>query len=250
MKRSVLAALALSGALLAPVAAPALDLSNMTDSEKAAFGAAVRDYLMQHPEVLVDAINSLEARQQAQAAQTDAALIAQNADAIFRSPDDWVGGNPDGDVTMVEFMDYRCGYCKKAYPDVAQLLKSDGKIRYVVKEFPILGPQSELGARFAVAVRQLAGDAAYAKVHEALMTQRGDITPDSLKALAKAQGLDADAITKRMGGPEVTAVLQANMDLAQTLNVSGTPGFVIGNGMLRGYAPMAQMQQIVSAARG
>lgn len=250
MKRSTLATLATSAALLfSPLTASALDLSNMSDSDKAAFGAAVRDYLMEHPEVLVDAINTLQARQQADAEKSDAAMIAANSEAIFHSSADWVGGNPNGDITMVEFMDYKCGYCKKAYPDVDQLLKSDGKIRYIVKEFPILGPQSELGARFAVAVKQLAGDEAYGKVHNALMTQRGDITTESLKSLAKAQGLDAETITKRMGSPEVTNVLKANYDLAEKMGINGTPGFVIGKSMLRGYAPLDQMQQIVAEAR-
>ncbi|HEY0276615.1 MAG TPA: DsbA family protein [Paenirhodobacter sp.] len=234
----------------AALPAGAVDLSAMTASEKAAFGQAVRDYLMQNPEVLVEAINALEQRQQASAQQTDKAIVQSNQRAIFTDPDDWVGGNPKGDITIVEFMDYKCGYCKKAYPDVTKLLKSDGNIRFVVKEFPILGPQSELGARFAVAVRQVAGDAAYEQVHDALMTTRGDLTPDALKRMAKAQKLDADAIMTRMDSPEVTAVLQKNMELAQKMTINGTPAFVIGNDMLRGYAPFDAMQQIVHDQRG
>ena len=248
MTRNLIAALALSTTLAAP--AMALDLSAMSDAEKAAFGDAVKDYLMQNPQVLVEAINVLEERQQAAAAQNDKVLIQTNAKDIFEDGHSWVGGNPDGDVTVVEFMDYRCTYCKKAYEEVAQLLDQDGKIRFVVKEFPILGQESELSARFAVAVKQVAGDEPYEKIHDALMGFRGAITLESLSRLAKDQGLDAEPILKRMNEEEVTAVLRANHQLAARMGISGTPAFVIGGDMLRGYAPLSAMQQIVADQRG
>lgn len=246
MKRTLFAA------LLAMTALPAhaLDLSAMTDAEKAAFGEAVKDYLMENPQVLVEAINKLEERQAATEAQNDATLIQTNAKELFEDSQSWVGGNPDGDVTVVEFMDYKCGYCKKAYSEVDTLLKKDGKIRFIVKEFPILGPQSELGARFAVAVRQISGDAAYGQVHDDLMKFRGDITLDSLKRLAEMRKLDADAVLKRMNEEDVTAVLRANYKLAERMNIGGTPAFVIGDEMLRGYAPLQQMQTMVADQRG
>ncbi|WP_420342697.1 DsbA family protein [Paenirhodobacter sp.] len=246
MKRTLFAA------LLAMTALPAhaLDLSAMTEAEKAAFGQAVKDYLMENPQVLVEAINKLEERQAAAEAQNDKQLVATNAKEIFEDGHSWVGGNPEGDVTIVEFMDYRCSYCKKAYSEVDQLLKKDGKIRFVVKEFPILGPQSELAARFAVAVQQVAGDAAYAQIHDDLMTFRGDFTLESLKRLAESRKLDSDALFKRMNEEEVSNVLRANYKLAERMNISGTPAFVIGGDMLRGYAPLPQMQKIVADQRG
>ncbi|MFT3687558.1 DsbA family protein [Paenirhodobacter sp.] len=245
MKRTLFAA------LLAMTALPvhALDLSAMTDAEKAAFGEAVKEYLFAHPEVLVEAINKLEERQAAAEAQNDATLIQTNAKDLFEDGHSWVGGNPQGDVTIVEFTDYKCTYCKKAYPEVNTLLKTDGNIRFVVKEFPILGRQSELAARFAVAVQQVAGDAAYAQVHDDLMNFRGDITLDSLKRLAETRKLDADALMKRMNEEEVTNVLRANYKLAERMGIAGTPAFVIGGEMLRGYAPLQQMQQIVAGQR-
>lgn len=249
MKRILRAGTAALALAVAALPAAALDLSNMTDSEKAAFGAAVHDYLMKNPEVLVEAINELQQRQQTEAAKGDQALIAENAQDLFQSSDDWVGGNPQGDLTIVEFMDYKCGYCKKAFPDVTRLLKDDGKIRFVVKEFPILGPQSELGARFAIAVRQVAGDAAYGKVHNALMAFRGDITEASLKKLATDQGLDAAAVMGKMTSDSVTNVIKANYALAQKLKIDGTPGFIIGKDVLRGYAPYDQMKEIVAEER-
>lgn len=245
MKRTLFAA------LLAMTALPAhaLDLSAMTDAEKTAFGEAVKDYLMENPQVLVEAINKLEERQAAAEAQNDATLIQTNAKEIFEDGHSWVGGNPEGDVTIVEFMDYKCTYCKKAYSEVETLLKKDGNIRFVVKEFPILGRQSELAARFAVAVQQLSGAEAYAQVHDDLMNFRGDITLDSLKRLAEMRKLDADALMKRMNEEDVTSVLRANYKLAERMNIAGTPAFVIGDEMLRGYAPLQQMQQMVSDQR-
>lgn len=248
MTRTLFAALALSTTLALPAAA--FDLSAMSTEEKAAFGEAVRSYLMENPQVLVEAINVLETRQQAEAAQNDGELVKTNADAIFNFAGDWVGGNPEGDVTMVEFIDYKCTYCKKAYEVVESLLGKDKNIRFVVKEFPILSQQSELGARFAVAVRQVSGDAAYETVHNTLMEFRGDITVESLKRLAEDSKLDADAVLKRMNTEDVTAVLRANAQLAERMGIAGTPAFVVGGQLLRGYAPEETMAQIVAEERG
>ncbi|SIS89987.1 DsbA family protein [Phaeovulum vinaykumarii] len=228
----------------------AFDPAAMNDSERAAFGDAVRAYLMENPEVLVEAIGVLEERQAAAEADNDQVLVETNADAIFHSATDWVGGNPDGDLTLVEFTDYRCGYCRKAYDEVSQLVESDGNIRFVVKEFPILGQQSELSARFAVAVLQLAGPDAYEKAHDALISFRGDITLESLKRLATDQGLDADALLKRMNEEAVTAVLRENHRLAERMRISGTPTFVLGGRLVRGYVPLEGMRAMVAEERG
>ncbi|MCT2540743.1 DsbA family protein [Sedimentimonas flavescens] len=248
MTRKLFAALALSMALSAP--AMAFDISGMSDAEKAAFGEAVKTYLMENPEVLVEAIGVLEERQQAAEAQNDKVLVQTNAEDLFDDGYSWIGGNPDGDLTIVEFMDYRCSYCRKAYTEVEELLAKDGNIRFIVKEFPILGQESDLSARFAVAVKQLAGDETYKKVHDELIAFRGSITLESLSRLADEQGVDKDAVLKRMNEEEVTAVLRANHQLAERMRISGTPAFVIGGEMLRGYAPLKTMQQIVAEQRG
>ncbi|ETD01523.1 DsbA family protein [Rhodobacter capsulatus] len=248
MKHLSLAALTMAAVLGTPAAA--LDLSAMSAADKAAFGEAVKAYLMENPEVLVEAINKLEERQQAAQADNDKVLVQTNADDIFHFAGDWVGGNPEGDVTMVEFIDYKCTYCKKAYEVVDEVLKKDGKIRFVVKEFPILSDQSVLAARFAVATRQVAGDAAYEKVHDALMAVRGDITLDSLQRLAEEQKIDAKAVLAQMNSEEVTSVLRANAQLAERMAIAGTPAFVVGGQLLRGYAPAEVMAQIVADERG
>lgn len=229
--------------------AAATDLTRMTDTDRTAFRAEVRAYLLDHPEVLVEAINELDQRQKQAAAVADQQLVHDNAKAVFDDGYSWVGGNPDGDITMVEFMDYRCGYCKRAFPEVDQLLTTDGNIRYIVKEFPILGNQSVLAAKFAIAVKQTAGDDTYATVHSALMTFNSDITMASLGRMAQTLGLDMAALSAKMDSPEVAAVISANRALASKLKITGSPTFVVKDQMLRGYLPLAQMQQVVSRIR-
>ena len=237
-------------ALALTLAAPAFAQSAMTDTERSDFRAEVRAYLMDNPEVLMEAIAVLEDRRTADAAASDIELLRVNADEIFNDPASWVGGNPDGDITVVEFMDYRCGYCKKAFDDVAQLIESDGNIRFVVKEFPILGEQSELASRFAVAVLQLEGAAAYEKIHNGLMVMRAEVTTETLAALAAELGLgNVEAVMARMSAPEVTTVIEANRALAARLDVNGTPTFVIYNTLVRGYVPLDGMRQIVENQR-
>ena len=159
MLRTLFAAPALALCMTLP--AKALDLTQMTDEERAIFREEVRAYLMDNPEVIMEAVAVLEAREAEAQAQADLSLVSDNAADIFDDGFSWVGGNPDGDITLVEFLDYRCGFCKRAHGEVAKLLESDGNIRLIVKEFPILGEQSLLASRFAVATKQVAGDDAY-----------------------------------------------------------------------------------------
>lgn len=241
-------ALALAGLLAVPAVAETAAPS-MTEAERQAFRAEVRAYLLEHPEVLMEAIGVLEERQNAAAQAGDAALIATNHAAIFDDAASWSGGNPDGDVTVVEFMDYRCGYCRKAFEEVETLVNGDGNIRFVVKEFPILGEDSELASRFAIATLQLAGDDAYKVAHDRLMTMRGNLTAETLDRLAGELGLDAAAIRARMDTAEVSSVIARNRALAEALKIDGTPTFVIDGVMLRGYLPLDGMRQIVEEAR-
>lgn len=242
--RLTLAALALS-------AAPALaeGLTDMTEAERAAFNDAVRAYLMENPEVIVEAMTELQVREDRAAADRDLQMLADNHDVIFNSPDDWAGGNLEGDITVVEFMDYRCGYCHKAYQEVEELVEGDGNIRFVLKEFPILGEQSLLTSKFAIAIRQLYGDEAYKAAHDALFALRGDATEESLARLATDLGHDPAAVTAKMADPSVEAVIAANHALATTMEINGTPTFVIDNTMVRGYVPLDGMRQIVEGQR-
>lgn len=236
--------------LAACLALPALAQdAAMTDAERDALHAEIRAYLLENPEVLVEAMNVLQTREDQAAAQRDLDMLAANAEAIFQSPDDWVGGNPEGDVVLVEFMDYRCSYCRKAYEEVEELVESDGNIRFVVKEFPILGEASMLSAQFAIAVKQVHGDEAYEKVHDALIELRGEPTAETLGRLATDMGLEAQPILDRMGSDEVMAVIKANHALADTMQITGTPTFVLPSMMLRGYLPLDAMREVVAEVR-
>ncbi|PZT84029.1 MAG: disulfide bond formation protein DsbA, partial [Citromicrobium sp.] len=220
--KSVLTAAALAAAAALPLTAlpaAAFDPAQMTDAEREAFGAAVRDYIMDHPEVLIEAVNH-----------------------------SWVGGNPKGDLTVVEFIDYRCGYCRKIAPEVDALVEKDGNIRLILKEFPILGQESELASRYAIAVRQIAGDDAYKTAHDKLYEIRGAVTLESLGALAKDQGLDSQAIIQRLNTEEVTAEIRANRQLAEQMQIMGTPTFVIGPELLRGI-PSSGLEAAVTQIR-
>ncbi|MEM6887751.1 MAG: DsbA family protein [Pseudomonadota bacterium] len=234
--------------LLTP--AHALDLGAMSDDERALFREEVRAYLMENPQVIMDAVRALEERQAEVQAEEDTQIIAANADAIFDDGFSFVGGNPEGDVTLVEFMDYRCGFCKRAYNEVEQLLENDGNIRFVIKEFPILGEQSVLASRYAIATRIVAGDQAYKALHDALMVYNGEITIAALRRLAETYALDSEAIEARMQDGEVTEELAATRALAQQLRISGTPSFILEDEVLRGFLPADQMQALVDDLRG
>ena len=225
-------------------------LGEMTAPERDAFRAEVRAYLIENPEVLVEAMNELQARDALSAAALEARVLQDQAELIFNDPASWVGGNPNGDITIVEFLDYRCGYCRKAEEELMELLKSDGNIRFIVKEFPILGEQSLLSSRFAIAVRQLHGDDAYKTAHDALITMRGDATPEALARLASEMGLEAQPILDRMDSEAVNSIIVANQALADLLQIGGTPTFVIDQTLVRGYVPLDEMRQIVAEQRG
>ena len=215
-----------------------------------AFGERVRAYLLENPHVIMEAVGVLQQREDAAAAMADQDMIAAQMDALTNDGFSWVGGNPDGDITVVEFMDYRCGYCKKAYPEVENLLSADGNIRFIVKEFPILGEQSILGSQFAIAAHIVAGDDAYKAVHDTLMSYNGEITAESLSRLADSLDLDGAAILAKLDDPEVVRRISENRALGKALDISGTPTFVVQNQMVRGYVPAEQLQKMVDQLRG
>ena len=230
--------------------AQGFDLEDMSAAERAAFGEAVRAYLLENPGVIFEAARLYEKQQAEAQASNDADVVARNAEYIFNDGRSWVGGNPEGDITVVEFVDYRCGYCKKAFAEVKELISSDGNIRFIVKEFPILGEESTLATRFAIAVRNSAGSDAYAVVHDELMAMRGSVTDASLRRIAQTAGLDFDVLIAAMEDPAVDEEITANYALARVLDINGTPGFIFGSEVIRGYAPLDAMREIVAGQRG
>ncbi len=236
------------GALLAGQAA-ATDLSDLTEAERGAFREEVRAYLLENPEVLMEAIGVLEQRQAEMEAEAQAQAVVDNRDALFNSAFDHVGGNPDGDVVIVEFLDYRCSFCRRAHPEVVELVASDGNIRIITKEFPILGEQSELASRFAIATRIALGGQAYELVNAGLIAMRADVTELSLARLASDLGLESEAIFAAMSDPLVDATISYNRDLAGRMGITGTPSFVFGDQLVQGYVPLPNIQEIVSILR-
>lgn len=242
--RRLLATAALMTALMAPPV-----LAEMTAEERTALRDEIRAYLIENPEVLVEAMDVLQQREELAALERNSQLVQTRASDIFASPTDWVGGNLQGDITLVEFMDYRCSYCRKAHEEVQELVASDGNIRYVIKEFPILGEASLISSQFAIAVRLLHGDDAYKAAHNALITLRGEPSAETLGRLATDLGHDPAPILEKMGAEEVLAIIRTNHALADGMEISGTPTFVLKDQMLRGYVPLEDMRTIVAEAR-
>lgn len=247
--KQIFAATALGIAGLA-LPAQAFDIKDMSDAERAEFGAQVRAYLMENPSIIVEAYTLYEQQQKEAQTAGDAQMVAVNMEALLNDGFSWVGGNPDGDITVVEFLDYRCGYCRKAHDEVAELLSSDGNIRLIVKEFPILGEASLLASQFAIAVKQLSGDEAYKEAHDVMMSYQADLTDANVKRLAKTLELDGDAILERMKSDAVREEIAQTRELAQRLQIRGTPTFVMGDQLVRGYVPIDGMRQIIAEERG
>ncbi len=225
------------------------DLTALSVDEKAAFRSEVRAYLLESPEVLMEAIQVLEARQQQQQAQDALSMVADNSQAIFNDGYSWIGGNPDGDVTLVEFQDYRCTYCRRAHAEIRALVENDGNIRLIVKEFPILGEQSLLSSRLAIATLRIAGPEAYVTLADFLITFNGNLTEKTMTAILEKQGLEAAPIVAYMDDAAVAAQIGSVHDLAGKLQISGTPTFVLGQEILRGYVPQATMLEMVKGVR-
>jgi protein-disulfide isomerase len=240
----------LAAAFAAVLALPAAAQDALTPEQEAAIDARIRAYLLEHPEIVMEALEELDARRRAAEAATDADIVAANAAALYEDDYSLVMGNPDGDVTIVEFSDYRCGYCKAAHPQLVELLESDGNIRLVLKEFPILGPDSLTAARAAMAAGRIAPEL-YRPFHDVMMEHRGGLDEAAVFRFAEQVGLDAAALRAEMdaASAEIDAQIRANYDLAQALEIQGTPSFVIGGRIARGLVPPDQMRALVAEAR-
>jgi protein-disulfide isomerase len=235
--------------LVALPAAAQEQSSPFTPEERAALHAEIRSYLLANPDLLMEMVGLLEEKKQASAAETEKSMLSTQAEAIFDDGFSHVAGNPDASVTMVAFLDYQCGYCRRASPEVQALLDGDDDLKMVVKELPILGPGSELAARAAIATLMTQGGEAYMQLHEALLGLKGEVTEVSLdRALAEA-GLDAPAIHAAMDDPEVTRRLEATRALAEQLGIAGTPTFVLEDRFVRGYVPLDALETIVAEVR-
>ncbi|MDJ1014890.1 MAG: DsbA family protein [Paracoccaceae bacterium] len=229
--------------------ATAFDIEAMTDNERAIFRSEVRDYLLENPEIILEVVALIEERRAQQAAEAELMLVADNFEEIFNDGHSYIGGNPDGDITVVEFLDYQCGFCKRAFPEVTALLEGDPNVRLIVKEFPILGEASVLASRYAIATKEVHGDEAYRGVHDSLMVARGGINEEALERLSDQMDLDHAAILEEMYSDDTAAIIEANRELASTLQVAGTPAFVIGDQIVRGFIELPQLREVVRQER-
>lgn len=249
MKLNPIKAALIAGLMTFSSPALAVDLEAMSESDQALFGELVRDYLVNNPDVIMEAIQILQERQAALEEQSEIALISANIEEIQNDGFSWVGGNPEGDVTLVEFLDYKCGYCRKAHDEVAELVKTDGNIRLVVKEYPILSEESVQSSRAAIATLQALGPDAYKDMYNLLIKHDGPVNDQSIAFLAKKADLDSARILAQMEEPSVSEHLARTRQLGEVLQVSGTPTFILNDQIIRGYVPQDAMKQIVAELR-
>ena len=245
--RLIVASLAALLAFAAPQASRADEFSAL---QKADIQRIVREYLVAHPEVLQEAMTELEKKQNLAEAEKHKAAVKQYSEALFFSPRQVVLGNPDGNVTFVEFFDYNCGYCKRAMTDMLTLLKDDPKLKVVLKEFPVLGPGSIEAAQVAVAVRmQDKTGKKYLDFHQRLLGGRGQADKAHALAAAKDAGFNIAQIEKDLTSAEVKDTLQENFKMAEALGLNGTPSYVIGEDVVIGAVGLPALQEKINTAR-
>lgn len=231
-------------------------LSGSTKSSKAdtdivadeAMRTFILDTIRQNPEIVVEAMRILHAREQKEHEEAARKALSTYHAVLKQDPSAPVGGNPKGDVTIVEFFDYRCGYCKRAFPKVVELLAEDANIRWVFKELPILGPDSRLAARVALAVWNIAPEK-YWNFHAKTMASSGSPTKDKLFAIARDSGLDETALENAMKDGAIQESLQRNLELARALGIDGTPAFVIGDKIIRGAIGVEEFKSLIAKSR-
>jgi protein-disulfide isomerase len=221
-----------------------------SDGQRSEIEKIVKEYLLAHPEVLEEVSAELSKRQAAAEAEKHDAAISQNAQTIFNSPRGVTLGNRDGDVTFVEFFDYNCGYCKRAMGDMLDLMKSDPKLKVVLKEFPVLGPGSVEAAQVAVAVRmQDPAGKKYLDFHQKLLGGKGQADKARALAAAKEAGFDMTRLEKDIASPEVRATLEENFKLAEAMGMNGTPSYVIGKQVVVGAIGRDGLAEKIGIAR-
>lgn len=225
---------------LAPVAAASAD--EFTPAQKQEMGAFIKDYLVSNPDVLRAAIEALDKHDKQVAEAERQKMVGQQSGALFGSKYQANIGNPKGTATLVEFFDYNCHYCKGALPDMSRLIKDDPNLRIVLKDFPVLGPGSVEAARVAAAARnQLPGDRFW-QFHTKLLSMRGPVGKTEALAVAKELGLDMDKLAKDMESKDVEAGLHEVMDMADSLQINGTPSFVVGDEVVVGAVGYDQLK--------
>lgn len=209
--------------------------------------AKVAEALKQKPEMILEAIESLKNRNVKKQEESMKAVIQEHKDIIFKSDCGAEGGNPKGTVSVVEFFDYKCSYCRRNFGEIQNALRKDGNIRVIYKEYPIFGPASELMSKAALAAGK---QGKYAPYHQALMNSDGKVDKEGLLLIAEKLRLNMDQFKKDMNSTEIALVLSKNMDLGKKLNIQGTPAIIIGDVFLPGFAKREEILELAQKARG
>ena len=214
--------------------------------QRQAIEGIIHDYLLHNPDVLIEALHGAEDKLNREADAKAEKVLSDQRREIFDDPATPVGGNPRGDVTIVEFFDYRCPYCKQVLPSLQTLLKEDHKLRFLYKEMPVLGPVSVTAAHAALAAQR---QGKYEAFHNAMMATRGQITDETVYKVAGSVGLDVDRLKQDMSAPEIAEALKTNLALANELNIRGTPGFIVGKHIVPGAIDLDALRSMVAEAR-
>jgi protein-disulfide isomerase len=231
--------------LLLPAAAP-VRAEPLTPEQRQAVEETIHDYLLSHPDVLIEALRNAQKANEAKAAELVRQTIAEKRSLLVADPDTPAAGSAEADVTIVEFFDYRCPYCKQVEPSLEKLVNEDTKLRIVYKEFPILGEVSVYASRAALAARK---QGKYDEFHRAMMAAKGQIDDATVMSVATLVGIDVGRLKKDMDAPEVEQLLRRNFDLAEALDIQGTPAFIVGDKLTAGAADLAMLRKMVAAAR-
>jgi len=237
---------ALVCALLAVATPRSVAAADISPEKRQAIEGVIHDYLMQNPDVLIEALRAAEDKANHDADTKAALVLKDRRSEVFDDPATPVGGNPQGDVTIVEFFDYRCPYCKQVQPSLQTLLDQDRRLRFVYKEMPVLGPSSVLAAHAALAAQR---QDKYEAFHTAMMAAKGQITEDVIYRVAGSVGLDVDRLKHDMAAPEIERALKANLALASALDIRGTPGFIIGDHIVPGAIDLDALKNLIEEAR-
>jgi len=216
------------------------------DAQKKEIENLVRAYLLEHPEILRDMSANLEAKERAAEEMIRSKSMSENAAALFKSASDPVAGNPAGDVTVIEFMDYNCSWCKKAMKEVADIAEIDKNVRFVFKEFPIFGAGSEFAAKAAMAA---ARQNKYWELHQALFQHEGQVNEDVTRQLAAELGIDVAKMENDMKDETITNAIAATQALAISLQINGTPAFIVDDKVFAGYVPKDQILAAIASIR-
>ena len=219
---------------------------SFTPAQREEIVSILREALRRDPSILRDAIGAMQEAEERDRAGAQRAAIAASRDALFNDAADPVRGNPRGDVSIVEFFDARCPYCKRLHAEMADLLRRDRNIRVVMKDIPILGPQSVVASRALLAAQR---QGKYVELHDALMRLRGEPTDAAIRSEAQRVGIDAARLFRDMEDAAIQQRLDVNLRLARSLQIEGTPALVIGDTLIPGAIPMAQLERLVAEER-